>query len=359
MSIFRCAACGSKNVSTDTEFAGITYNYVKSTVGTALLGVGGAAAGISNKEQTVYKCSDCGITLSYPMPEEIKKLIDTGVDFPDRRDSLYIQGSFMPWSLLKEKYKNIEFGYADKVLEERSTEEKKEELQGITLLKEWGTASKNEFEESFNFIHSHSDIYTWSSTKDNTLSLSEYISTLSALKIFIQNFYRFITPPVLPPEEISNFRYHSKEDRVFYRFLGPYLALDYYEATGKYPITKGDNHSFNDYIVNNPFYIELLKLSVKYGYISCMDKKKTIHAIETGDLSFVFHALFLPPRTHNALVFTFPYSDGNTIIFPKYRVKDRIIFFNNLSFIFYDNYKDCENIDISPFKKEFLEEKVR
>ena len=60
MGIYRCAACGSPNVMTDTQANGVNYNYLKGAVGTVLLGVGGAAAGIASQQQTVYKCPACG-----------------------------------------------------------------------------------------------------------------------------------------------------------------------------------------------------------------------------------------------------------------------------------------------------------
>ena len=74
MALYRCAACGSPNVVTDTQKEG--YSYVKGAIGTVVLGVGGAAAGINGKTKTVYKCPDCGLTLNYSMPFEIKALID-------------------------------------------------------------------------------------------------------------------------------------------------------------------------------------------------------------------------------------------------------------------------------------------
>ena len=67
MALYRCAACGSPNVATDTQTGGISYNYKKGVVGTVVLGAGGAVAGIENKNQTIYKCADCGMVLSYPM----------------------------------------------------------------------------------------------------------------------------------------------------------------------------------------------------------------------------------------------------------------------------------------------------
>lgn len=46
MALYRCAACGSPNVMTDTQIGGLKYDYLKGAVGTAILGAGGAAAGI-------------------------------------------------------------------------------------------------------------------------------------------------------------------------------------------------------------------------------------------------------------------------------------------------------------------------
>jgi hypothetical protein len=43
---------------------GIKYNYLKGAVGTVALGVGGAAAGITSEKQQVFKCPDCGTTLT-------------------------------------------------------------------------------------------------------------------------------------------------------------------------------------------------------------------------------------------------------------------------------------------------------
>ena len=88
MGLYRCAACGSPNVMIDTQAGGIKYNYLKGAVGTVLLGVGGAAAGIGSQQQTVYKCPDCGMVLTYPMSEALADLIDIGVMYPKARSQL-------------------------------------------------------------------------------------------------------------------------------------------------------------------------------------------------------------------------------------------------------------------------------
>lgn len=56
MSLHRCAACGSQNVVVDTQAGGVSYNYKKGIVGTAVFGVGGAVAGVESKSQEVFKC---------------------------------------------------------------------------------------------------------------------------------------------------------------------------------------------------------------------------------------------------------------------------------------------------------------
>ena len=122
MALYRCAACGSPNVMTDTQIGGLKYDYLKGAVGTAILGAGGAAAGIKNQQQQVFKCPDCGQTLTYAMPEEVKQLIDIGVMSLDARQRLTLRGTPIEWEFLKNKYKNIEHGVADDIAISREEE---------------------------------------------------------------------------------------------------------------------------------------------------------------------------------------------------------------------------------------------
>ena len=108
MGIYRCAACGSPNVMTDTQANGVNYNYLKGAVGTVLLGVGGAAAGIASQQQTVYKCPDCGMVLTYPMSAALADLIDIGIMNPKARTRLKFKGVDIPWDLIEKTYKNID-----------------------------------------------------------------------------------------------------------------------------------------------------------------------------------------------------------------------------------------------------------
>lgn len=133
MALYRCAACGSPNVVTDTQKEG--YDYVKGAVGTALLGVGGAVAGINGKTKRVYKCPDCGLTMNAPMPDEVKTLIDIGVMDVDARKRLVLRGIPMEWDFLISKYQNIESGIADEIAASR--EAFREEMRNTKYSLEW------------------------------------------------------------------------------------------------------------------------------------------------------------------------------------------------------------------------------
>lgn len=118
MALYRCAACGSPRVVTDEQTGGISFDYKKGIAGTIVLGAGGAVAGIQNQTEHVFKCPDCGISLSYSMPDEIKRAIDAGVQNLDARDQLTLYGVHVPWHFFTQKYCNIEQGPADEALKE-------------------------------------------------------------------------------------------------------------------------------------------------------------------------------------------------------------------------------------------------
>ena len=63
MTLCRCAACGSRRVVCDEQSGG--YSYSKGLFGSLLFGAGGAAAGVNGKKQAIYKCPDCGVSLTY------------------------------------------------------------------------------------------------------------------------------------------------------------------------------------------------------------------------------------------------------------------------------------------------------
>lgn len=137
MGLYRCAACGSPNVMIDTQAGGIKYNYLKGAVGTVLLGVGGAAAGIGSQQQTVYKCPDCGMVLTYPMSEALADLIDIGVMYPKARSQLKLMNVDVPWEFIEKKYKNIDPEGQEKRRIEQE-EKAKREQQRLAAEKSYG-----------------------------------------------------------------------------------------------------------------------------------------------------------------------------------------------------------------------------
>ncbi len=107
MSLYRCAACGSPNVITDNQNAGVKINAAKAVAGTIAIGAGGALAGLENNTQAVYICKDCGITLSYPMPDDLKQLIDMGLTSAEIRKNAKLMNTRIYWDFITKKYPNI------------------------------------------------------------------------------------------------------------------------------------------------------------------------------------------------------------------------------------------------------------
>lgn len=134
MALHRCAACGSPNVVTDQENDGVQFNYVKGAIGTVVLGAGGAVAGISNKSKLVFKCRDCGVSLSYPLGEPYKTLIDTGVASMAGRQTLNINGFPMSWDTIKSKFPNIESGPADAEVQNRAAHRRQNKADAVQYL---------------------------------------------------------------------------------------------------------------------------------------------------------------------------------------------------------------------------------
>lgn len=98
MTLYRCAGCGSSRVMVDKQTGG--YSYSKGLLGSLLFGMGGAAAGVGGKSQTVYKCPDCGVTLTYCMPQEQLLKIERALIDPNF--------PMLEWKVLKAQYKNLE-----------------------------------------------------------------------------------------------------------------------------------------------------------------------------------------------------------------------------------------------------------
>lgn len=253
MALYRCASCGSPNVKTDSETSGVKYNYVKGAIGTVALGVGGAAAGIESKTQEIFKCPDCGLTLSYSMPGSLKDAIDRGLVDENIRTFLFVEGfGQLSWSLIRKQYKNIEEGIADKIISERKDKQ-------ITTLLEYATATKDEFDKAVDVIvdferrlSCNGSIYDKlpddAFTDENPMTLEEYYIWNNSICVLIENLSNFLPEPL--PEEYRGLKgYRMKQ--YFIAYLYEKVRLEY----GRYPrITKYYYcEEFKTYAMDNPF----------------------------------------------------------------------------------------------------------
>lgn len=95
----RCAVCGSRHVTLETKKEG--YDLKKGVIGTALVGIPGALAGVNGKENTYYHCADCGHVLNKCMDALESIMIDNLLKEPSKwKEELKVQ---------KAKYINIEW----------------------------------------------------------------------------------------------------------------------------------------------------------------------------------------------------------------------------------------------------------
>ncbi|MBQ6719756.1 MAG: hypothetical protein IJN20_05355 [Oscillospiraceae bacterium] len=188
MTSYRCAACGSSNVMKDVQAGDVSYDYKKGIIGTVILGPGGAVAGIGSEPRTVYKCSDCGMCLTYAMPEDLRQAIDLGVDNASIRDKLHlINSKNLSWSRLKQLYKNIESGSGDQQLERETS------LHRNSLLS-YANASQDAFDNAVDVLVEYEEKME---RYPKFLTLMEYYVWQDALFTFIENAAKYIskTPP--------------------------------------------------------------------------------------------------------------------------------------------------------------------
>lgn len=274
LSLYCCAVCGSPNVVTDTQTAGVGYDYGKGLFGTLLFGSGGAAAGVRSKQQKVFKCPDCGQTLTYPMDEETKQVIDIGVMHADARSNLRLGGVHVSWDSLKSKYRNIESGLADQTIARREENELRSIEAGKELLKSYGTATKEEFDEAVDTIISFrgrmgESLYRRAIDEEysqrNMPKLSEYREYCNAVDLFIENAFKFFSAEEL---DSSYYRRYAL-NMVFKCSIAPYLFRKYVSDCGEmkrsaissfpemHPDTE-NSFSIVDYVVSEPFVWEIM-----------------------------------------------------------------------------------------------------
>ncbi|MGN8921152.1 hypothetical protein ACTNB0_08695 [Lachnospiraceae bacterium HCP28S3_F9] len=130
----RCAICGSKRVTLETRKEG--YDLKKGVVGTALIGIPGALAGMNGKDSLYYHCADCGHVMNKPMLSVESDWIDMLLESPDSwKEQLKEK---------KAKYKNIEWEDYDapsNSVSNLTSEDKREEMEDdiLSYLNQMGT----------------------------------------------------------------------------------------------------------------------------------------------------------------------------------------------------------------------------
>lgn len=270
MALYRCAACGSPNVVTDTQAGGISYNYVKGAIGTVALGVGGAAAGIQSKTQKVYKCPDCGVTLTYCMSQEIKNLIDIGVSSEEARKHLSFAGVPVSWNFFLDKYKNIESGSGDRIAAMKAEQKRLKELRGMDILKGKGNATIDEFNSAIDqiqlFEHRmgydrsiHATVPEEEFTPEKPASTADYMMFCWAVDTFFENYFRFLEMPQDFGTKYRGFDlYHG-----FNRYYPFYLNTKMFEHFGVYPILIESPEDIGNFILDDPFLRELTSTYAK------------------------------------------------------------------------------------------------
>ena len=326
MALHRCAVCGSPNVVTDTQTGGVSFNYKKGIVGTVVLGAGGAVAGIESKSQQIFKCQDCGNTLTYEMPESLRNAIDRGLISEDARSFLYADGyGQLSWSVLKKQYKNIEEGFADRLIADRENRRR----EGLLS---YATASQEEFDKVVDLIvdferrfSCNGSIYdrlpddAFSDTKPMTLV--EYYVWQDAIALFIENVAKYLAYPLREYRGLSEYNMKA----YFATYLYEKVRLEY----GHLPEITGYKHSedLKKYAEENPF---VLYFADKYFHktftpFGTMDKK-TIPWDPDRFAEILRESAFRHCPSMITILFKFKDSKNEEIIVnrsvPRYTVKD-------------------------------------
>ena len=328
MALYRCAACGSPNVVTDTQSGNLSYDYKKGIVGTMVLGTGGAVAGLKNKTQKVFKCPDCGVTLTYPMDQELKMVIDLGVMDDRVRSNLKYAGVSVSWETLTAMYKNIESGLADQMIQARETRKRQNLLAYATATQEEFDSAVDllaDYERRFNCNGSIYDTLPSDAFTDETpMTLTEYYAWYEAINLFVENMAKYLPVP-LPPKYRELNKYNMELYFIAYLFEG--VRLEY----GEYPKSTNkliDCKELNKYAADNPFVLYYANHFLKEKSPSFRSSPKEADPWTTDNFNEIIdRAIGIRPWYGAALekVFClFPGIDGKEIlvsqIVPKYTV---------------------------------------
>lgn len=281
MTSYRCASCGSPNVMTDTQAGGVSYDYKKGIIGTVVLGPGGAVAGVGSKTHTVYKCTDCGMCLTYSMPDDLRLAIDLGVDNAFMRDQIQLtNNSHLSWNRLKQLYKNIESGAGDAQIE-------RETIRHHNHLLSYATASQETFDNAVDILV---DYENRMENNPEVLTLAEYYVWQDALYTFIENAAKYIskTPPVkyrnLNLGRQNKNRPNHQAPRLL-RYFFTYFVIKAYEEYEK-PLTSTDLRNYADY---EPFILWFENWFFPHYFVPFGESEGSIVPWELNDFLWITH----------------------------------------------------------------------
>lgn len=263
MSLHRCAACGSQNVVVDKQAGGVSYNYKKGIVGTAVFGIGGAVAGIESKSQEVFKCQDCGMTLTYEMSDKLRNYIDIALIDENAKNnpSAYtdIDPIICSWTFLKRNYKNIEDAQFD--------------ITRKNGLMSYATATQEEFDNAVDTLVKYKqDVYSNHKFSNRTrkMTLMKYYSLQNAVNILVENLIKFQPNLALGYGYDSDYKYRGLDRHVIEQCVNLYIFEQCKAQTGEYPVYNFSYCSDNlkEYLENDFFILDFLNhfYIIKVGF---------------------------------------------------------------------------------------------
>lgn len=320
MTSYRCATCGSPNVMKDIQAGDVSYDYKKGIIGTVILGPGGAVAGIGSESQTVYKCSDCGMCLTYAMPDDLRQAIDLGVDNAAIRDKLHlINSKNLSWGRLKQLYKNIESGSGDQQLARETS------LHRNSLLS-YANASQDTFDNAVDVLVEYEEKMEH---HPKFLTLLEYYVWQNALYTFIENAAKYISKT--PPESYRGL-YLGRQDKTrpnhqARRLLGYFFTYFIIKAYDKYekPLSLADLRSYAE---DDPFILWFENWFFPHYFISWGEKEGSIVPWDLDDFLWISGRSrnFGPKVLSSKVISTKISGDGErTFYLPAYAVKNGIL----------------------------------
>ena len=257
MTLYRCAGCGSSRVMVDKQTGG--YSYSKGLLGSLLFGMGGAAAGVGGKSQTVYKCPDCGVTLTYRMPQEQLLKIERALIDPNF--------PMLEWKVLKAQYKNLEESVLGRAV--RKDEESKK-----TAVNMLSHISETEFIALAKDVSAFLKKIGWFNWGEYVYDIKhlppvdEYSRACDQIKKLISHVPQFMTYV-----DFSNSQSTETKEYEEYRWIFDYITLyslivftmaqDYYKRTGQ-AMNLDNNEILRDYFTRNK---HLKDLALRCGII--------------------------------------------------------------------------------------------